>query len=100
MMFFWKMKKTRMVGRLAMTSEAIRTFWGIWADNDAIPTLIDILSVSGSTSSGQTKSFHTVTTDRIDTTPMIGRETGSTIDHRMRNGDAPSISAASSSSFG
>src|SRR5262249_24332715 len=61
---------------------------------------IDILPVSGSTSSGQTKSFQTVITDKIETTPMIGRDTGSTIEQRIRSGDAPSISAASSSSRG
>ena len=56
-----------------------------------MPTLIDILSVSGSTSSGQTKSFQTSTTAKMDTTPRIGRDTGSTIDHRIRSGEAPSI---------
>lgn len=100
MMLRWKMKKTIIVGMLAITSAAISTFCGICAESEAMPTLIVILSPSGSTSSGQTKSFQTLTTERMDTTPMIGRETGSTIDQRIRAGEAPSIWAASSSSLG
>ena len=35
-----------------------------------------------------------------ETTPMIGRDIGSTIDHSSRNGPAPSTRAASTSSIG
>ena len=37
---------------------------------------------------------------KIETTPMIGREIGSTTEHRVRSGDAPSMAAAASSSPG
>jgi hypothetical protein len=76
------------------------TFCGICEESEAMPMLMDILSLSGRTSSGQTKSRQTFTTVRMETTPRMGREIGITTDHRMRTGDAPSISAASSSSLG
>src|SRR5258708_686202 len=52
------------------------------------------------TSSGHRKSFHTATREKIDTTPRIGREIGSTTERRVRSGDAPSIAAAASRSDG
>ena len=55
---------------------------------------------SGRVSMGHRKSFQTPTTAKIDTTPRMGREMGSTIDHRVRIGLAPSIAAASRSSLG
>src|SRR5579875_2502880 len=54
----------------------------------------------GRVSSGQRKSFQTLTTAKIETTPRIGRDIGSTTDHSARNGPAPSIDAAASSSCG
>jgi hypothetical protein len=53
-----------------------------------------------STSSGHRKSFQTATSPKIETTPMIGREIGSTTERRVRSEDAPSIAAAARSSFG
>ena len=44
-----------------------------------------------STSSGQRKSFQTLTTAKIDTTPRIGRDIGRITDHSARSGPAPSI---------
>src|SRR6202012_1186722 len=52
------------------------------------------------TSSGHRKSFHTLTAAKIDTTPMIGREIGSTTRHRVRNGPAPPSAAGASRSAG
>ncbi|CAM5621355.1 hypothetical protein STENM223S_03541 [Streptomyces tendae] len=49
---------------------------------------------------GQRKSFQTPTIAKMDTTPRIGREIGSTIDRRVRIGEAPSMEAASRSSWG
>ena len=60
----------------------------IWADG------------SLSTSSGHRKSFHTLTAAKIEVAPMMGREIGSTTDHSVRNGPAPSSAAAAASRSG
>ncbi len=67
-----------------------------------IPTLsVSLLGLyPASTSSGHRKSFQAATTAKIDTTPRMGREIGSTIERRVRSADAPSIAAAASSSSG
>src|SRR5262245_31088734 len=81
MMLRWKMKKIAIAGTLAITSAAMSTFCGNSWESWEMATLTGILLVSGITSSGQTKSFHTLTTAKMDTTPRIGRDTGRMIDH-------------------
>src|SRR5438445_12769570 len=54
----------------------------------------------GSTSNGHRKSFHTAVTEKIETTPRIGRDIGRTMDSRVRSGPAPSIEAAAMRSSG
>ena len=85
---------------LAVKSEGVNLAMSCICPLATIATLIVLRCESGSTSSGQTKSRHTLTIVKIDTTPRIGRDTGSTTDHRIRAGEAPSTSAAWSSSVG
>lgn len=49
---------------------------------------------------GHRKLFHAPMNTKIATAPRIGRDSGSTIDQKIRSRLAPSISAASSSSKG
>src|SRR5262245_5465923 len=65
-----------------------------------MPTLIVFVVGDGCTNSGQRKSLNVAVTEKIDTTPRIGRDTGNTIDHNVRIGPAPSIAAALSMSCG
>lgn len=55
---------------------------------------------SGRASIGQRKSFQTPTTAKMETTPRMGREIGSTTERSVRIGLAPSMAAASRSSRG
>src|SRR6202044_1836494 len=79
-MLRWKIRKKIRVGTAAMAEAAMTRFTGVVWAAWVIPTL----SVSRvglyppSTSSGHRKSFQTATTPKIDTTPRIGREIGST----------------------
>ena len=59
-----------------------------------MPTFSVFVFGPGSASSGHRKSFQTAVTEKIDTTPMIGRDIGSTIDHSVRSGPAPSMTGA------
>src|SRR5688572_21363917 len=59
-----------------------------------------LVSGNDATSSGQRKSLNVAVTEKMLTTPRIGRDTGSTTDHSVRIGPAPSIAAASSMSLG
>ena len=65
-----------------------------------MPTFTVFVVGDGCTSSGQRKSLKVAVTEKIETTPRIGRDTGRMIDHSTRNGPAPSIAAAWSISFG
>src|ERR1022692_3671918 len=102
MMLRWKIRKKTIVGSAAMADAAMIMFCGVVDTACQMPTL----SVSRlglyppSTSSGQRKSFQTATTAKMETTPRIGRDMGSTTLRRVRSGDAPSIADASISSLG
>src|SRR4051794_24061300 len=65
-----------------------------------MPTLTVRVSGDGMTSLGQRKSFHTAVTEKIATTPRIGRDIGRMIDHSVRSGLAPSTNAADIRSSG
>src|SRR6266508_6329244 len=65
-----------------------------------MPTLTVRVCGDGSTSFGHRKAFHTAVTAKIETTPRMGREIGRTIDHKVRNGVAPSMVAADIRSSG
>src|SRR2546421_12664980 len=52
------------------------------------------------TSSGQSNAFHTAFTEKIETTPRIGRDIGRMMYRSVRNGPAPSIAAAAMKSCG
>ncbi len=54
----------------------------------------------GSTSNGQRNSFHAPITVMSEVTPMIGLDIGRTMRQKIWNGPAPSIFAASNTSFG
>src|SRR5712671_7698750 len=80
----WKTRKNTSVGTAAIAEAASTRFCGVVLAASKIPTF----SVSRfglypySTSSGQRKSFQTATSPKIETTPMIGREIGSTTERR------------------
>src|SRR6516165_467980 len=65
-----------------------------------MPTLTVFESGPGSTSSGHRKSFQVAVIEKMETTPMIGRDIGSTIDQSVLSGPAPSTAAACNSSSG
>src|SRR5215472_15501251 len=65
-----------------------------------MPTFTVFESGPGSASSGQRKSFQVAVIEKIETTPRIGREIGSTTDQSVLSGPAPSTAAADSSSSG
>src|SRR6201996_4560835 len=98
MMLRWKNRKNTMVGTQATASAAMNTSSGMPLLRWYRPMLMVCADGSDRTSNGQRKSFHTLTAAKIDTTPMIGREIGSTTRHRGRNGPAPSRAAAASRS--
>ena len=90
-----------MIGtRQAMNIAARNTPRSVWPWIVGRRTEIGCLFRSVRTSSGQRKSFHEASTAKIDTTPRIGFDIGSTIDTNRRNGPAPSIRAASKISRG
>src|SRR2546421_12429475 len=65
-----------------------------------MPTFTVRFCADGSTSNGQRKSFHTAVTEKIETTPRIGRDIGRMMYSRVRSGPAPSIAAAAMKSSG
>src|SRR3954452_1785521 len=101
-MLRWKNRKKMSVGTAAMADAASTRFCWVVLAASKMPTFR--VSRFGlypySTSSGHRKSFQTATSEKIETTPMIGREMGSTTERRVRSGDAPSMAAAARSSVG
>ena len=87
------------VGTAAIADAASTMFSGAVWDAVQMPTFS--VSLGGlnppSTSSGHRKSFHTATSEKIDTTARIGLEIGMMIERKIRSAEAPSIAAASSS---
>src|SRR5262245_34555766 len=65
-----------------------------------MPTLTVFVVGDGSTSNGHKKSLNTAVTAKMETTPRMGREIGSTIDHNVRIEPRPWIAADWMSSFG
>src|SRR2546430_16430285 len=65
-----------------------------------MPTFTVRFCGDGSTRSGQRKSFHTAVTEKIETTPRIGRDIGRMMYSRGRSGPAPSIAAAAMKASG
>src|ERR1700755_3598514 len=95
-MLRWKTRKNTSVGTAAIAEAASTRFCGVVLAASKMPTFrVSRFGVYPySTSSGHRKSFHTATREKIETTPMIGREIGSTTERRVRSGDAPSTAPA------
>src|SRR3984957_7623026 len=95
-MLRWKIRKKMIVGTAAIAEAASTMFSGAVWDAVQMPTFS--VSLGGlnppSTSSGHRKSFHTATSEKIDTTARIGLEIGMMIDRGGRGGGAPAIAAA------
>src|ERR1700739_3231671 len=87
-MLRWKIRKKMIVGTAAIADAASTMFSGAVWDAVQMPTFSGSLGglTPPSTSSGHRKSFHTATSEKIDTTGRIGLEIGMMIDGRMRTG--------------